>query len=117
MATLRSALSDSMFVEGLRKVFFLEYDELESVHPQVYIMETSNKRQETDHTIPSLGMLTEKEEGVSMEFEDLVDGYFTRAHVKSPIINGESLNSNASMVTLSKQERSVQLQRLNLVTA
>ena len=75
MSTLRSAFSSTLFIEGLKKVFFLEYSELDTVHPQIYVVETSNKRQETYHTVPSLGMLTAKQEGVSMDFEDLVDGY------------------------------------------
>lgn len=75
MATTRSAFASSLFVEGLRKVFFDQYKALAVVHPQVYDVRGSTKRQETEHTLPGLGMLTSKDEGVGMDFEDMIDGY------------------------------------------
>jgi phage major head subunit gpT-like protein len=75
MATPRSAFSTSLFVEGLRKVFFDQYKALATIYPQIYEVVPSSKRQETFHTIPGLGMLTAKGEGESMDFEDMVDGF------------------------------------------
>ncbi len=75
MATTRSVFSSNLFVEGLRKVFFDQYAALPLVYPKVYDVVSSKKRQETDHTIPGLGMLTAKEEGVGLDYEDMVDGY------------------------------------------
>jgi hypothetical protein len=75
MATTRSVFSSSLFVEGLKKVFFDQYKALEIIYPQIYEVMDSNKRQETIHTLPGLGMLTAKGEGESMDFEDLIDGY------------------------------------------
>ena len=82
-------------------------------------MATSDKRQETDHTVPGLGMLELKREGEAVTFDDLVDGYLTRAHLKPLLINGENLNLGRGMATLTKIANLFRfhVQRLNEVAA
>ena len=71
----RSNFSPRLFIEGLRKVFFLQYGELPLVYPEIYDVIPSRKRQEIDHTIAGVGMMAPKGEGLPLAYEDLVDGY------------------------------------------
>jgi hypothetical protein len=106
-----------LLAEGLREVYFDTLDLNTLVYPQIFDIKKSNKKTETDHSVTGIGMLTEKLEGESTDYEDFVDGKQNIAVVKSQIINGENLNSNLSMATLNKQAQAVQLQRLISVTA
>lgn len=69
------ALSTALLEEGLREVYF-EWLDLKSMkYPSLFDIKSSNKRKETDHSVAGIGMLTEKEEGEPLTYEDFVDGY------------------------------------------
>jgi len=62
-------------VEGLRQVFVEQYKEKELVYPQVFDVTRSRKQFEVDYSVASIGMLSSKQEGVAMSYEDFVPGY------------------------------------------
>ncbi len=65
----------SLMAEGLRKVFFDHFDELPSVYPQIFDIQKSTKRMETDQTIAGIGMLSVKPEGEPTTYEDMTEGF------------------------------------------
>lgn len=75
MAMLRGTFSSDLLVEGLREVFFLQYDEKSLIYPQIFEIKTSKHERETDRSVAGLTMPVAKSEGASITYEDFVDGY------------------------------------------
>lgn len=61
--------------EGLREVFFQHLRPKEWVYPKIFEIKGSKKKSETDETVASLGMLSEKAEGEPLTFDDFILGY------------------------------------------
>ncbi len=74
MAMVRSQFL-SLMVEGLKQVFFLQYKEQAQVHPRIFDITKSKKRQETYQGVTGLGMLDVKPESEAIVYSDLVEGY------------------------------------------
>jgi phage major head subunit gpT-like protein len=64
-----------LLIEGIRKVFFDALDPKSMVYKDIFDIQSSNKRKETDHTVAGIGMLSEKAEGEPTTYDDFVDGY------------------------------------------
>jgi phage major head subunit gpT-like protein len=65
----------SLLVEGLRKVFWMQFKDKETIYPRIYKVETSKKRKETDQSIAGIGMLVEKPEGEPLIYDDFTEGF------------------------------------------
>lgn len=76
MAMTRSNFA-SLMAEGLREVFFEWLDLKSMVYPQVYDIQKSTQQKETDQSIAGIGMLSEKDEGTSIDYDSMVEGYET----------------------------------------
>jgi phage major head subunit gpT-like protein len=66
---------NSLMTEGLRKVFFMQYNDYPLQYQNIYEVVGSKKKSETDQIIAGIGMLDEKGEGENITYADMIEGY------------------------------------------
>lgn len=74
MTMTRSAFL-SLMAEGLRDVFFEQYNAMPMVYKDIYDVKSSKKRKEDYQDIVGIGMLDQKDEGESITYADASEGY------------------------------------------
>jgi phage major head subunit gpT-like protein len=83
---------------GLRKIYFEEYEARPAVHEQVFKVEGSDKKTETDYRIAGLGSWDEKAEGADVAYEDIRAGdevtYTHTTYAKGIQVTEEMMEDN-----------------------
>ena len=76
MTVMRAHFGELLY-PGLRKVFFNELDRWQKEYDKITHVGNSKKKTEDDLLITGLGIMPEKDEGVAVAYEDIVQGWKT----------------------------------------